>query len=371
MKNHCFLILLLSLLLAAPLAHAQGTAFSYQGQLTLSGVPASGNWDIICRLYDADTAGNQVGASVTNLNVPVANGLFAVTLDFGTNFNGASRWLEVAACTNGAGVFITVDPRQAITPTPYAIFAGTAATAATANSVAAANITGTLAGAQIAAGSVAAPLNSSGTNVQATANTVYNATNVAQVTFLLPTNANVGDVVQVNGAGAGGWTVGTNQNSLTWTARESSRSWYSVASSADGAKLVAVVLGGQIYTSTDSGVTWTARESSRNWFSVASSADGTKLVAVEGGGQIYTSTDSGVTWTARESTRDWSSVASSADGTKLVAGAYGGQIYTSTNSGVSWTPRDSSRSWQSVASSSDGTKLVAAVEGGQIYTSTD
>jgi photosystem II stability/assembly factor-like uncharacterized protein len=46
----------------------------------------------------------------------------------------------------------------------------------------------------------------------------------------------------------------------------------------------------QIYTSTDSGATWTARDSSRSWYSVASSADGTKLVAVEQGGQIYTST---------------------------------------------------------------------------------
>ncbi|MBI4745297.1 MAG: hypothetical protein HY786_01820 [Deltaproteobacteria bacterium] len=65
-----------------------------------------------------------------------------------------------------------------------------------------------------------------------------------------------------------------------------------LASSSDGSKLVAVVnggLGGQIYTSTDSGLTWTARDSSRTWYSVASSSDGTKLVAVEYGGQIYTS----------------------------------------------------------------------------------
>ena len=57
---------------------------------------------------------------------------------------------------------------------------------------------------------------------------------------------------------------------------------------------------GQIYTSTDSGVNWTARESNRNWYSVASSADGTRLVAVVNGGQIYTSTDSGMNWTPRD-----------------------------------------------------------------------
>ena len=47
--------------------------------------------------------------------------------------------------------------------------------------------------------------------------------------------------------------------------------------------------GGQIYISTDSGVSWTARDSNRQWMSVASSADGNKLVAVVYGGQIYTS----------------------------------------------------------------------------------
>jgi hypothetical protein len=46
--------------------------------------------------------------------------------------------------------------------------------------------------------------------------------------------------------------------------------------------------GGQIYISTDSGVTWTPRDSSRAWHSIASSADGTRFVAVAAG-QVYTS----------------------------------------------------------------------------------
>jgi VCBS repeat-containing protein len=161
-------------------------------------------------------------------------------------------------------------------------------------------------------------------------------------------------------------------DAATWTARESNRVWFAIASSADGTKLAAVVDGGQIYTSTDSGATWTARESNRVWRSIASSADGTKLAAVVNAGQIYTSTDSGVTWTARESNRVWRSIASSADGTKLAAGVgNGGLIYTSTDSGVTWTPRGSSRGWYGIASSEDGTKLAAAAYGSQIYTSTD
>lgn len=181
-------------------------------------------------------------------------------------------------------------------------------------------------------------------------------------------------------AGAGGYSGGnptygrlytSTDSGVSWTQRENDRSWRDVASSADGMKLVAAALADQIFTSTDGGVNWTARESSRDWFGVASSSDGTKLAAVVNGGQIYTSTDSGVNWTARESTRWWFRVASSADGTKLVAIVSGGQIYTSTDSGVNWTARESNRNWTDIASSSDGTKLVALVNGGQIYTSTD
>lgn len=156
-----------------------------------------------------------------------------------------------------------------------------------------------------------------------------------------------------------------------WTARETSRNWNGIASSADGVKLVAVVNAGQIYTSTDSGVNWTARDSSRNWNAVASSSDGVKLVAVVGNGQIYTSTDSGANWTARDSSRNWQSVASSSDGTKLAATVYNGQIYTSIDSGATWTARDTNRVWIGVASSADGSKLAAAVQGGQVYVSHD
>ncbi len=162
----------------------------------------------------------------------------------------------------------------------------------------------------------------------------------------------------------------TNSGS-SWTARDSTRNWFSITSSSDGSKLAAVVFTGQIYTSTDSGVSWTARDSTRNWFSITSSSDGAKLAAVVDAGNIYTSTDSGVSWTARDSARNWRSITSSSDGTKLAAVVNGGQIYTSTDSGVSWTARDSTRSWFSITSSSDGSKLAAAVIGGQIYTSID
>ena len=151
------------------------------------------------------------------------------------------------------------------------------------------------------------------------------------------------------------------------------KNWQSVASNNNGTKLVAVVNGGNIYTSTNSGQNWTEQTNSgiKNWQSVASSDDGTKLVAVVFGGYIYTSSDSGQNWTEQTNSdfQYWLSVASSANGTKLVAVVYGGYIYTSTDSGENWVQSDSgNRNWYSVASSSDGTNLVAVVSGGYIYT---
>ena len=54
------------------------------------------------------------------------------------------------------------------------------------------------------------------------------------------------------------WTPQTNG-----IPNNGNQAWRSVASSADGTKLVAAVYNGQIYTSTDSGMNWTARDSNR------------------------------------------------------------------------------------------------------------
>src|SRR5258708_11879329 len=77
-----------------------------------------------------------------------------------------------------------------------------------------------------------------------------------------------------------------------WSATSApTNSWSSIASSADGSKLVAVALGGGIYTSTNSGCTWILTSAASNsWTCVASSTDGTRLLAA-GGRPIYTSTN--------------------------------------------------------------------------------
>ena len=122
--------LLLSTLIYQPsTSFAQGTAFTYQGRLNDGGTPASGAYDLTFAVFDAASIGAQVGATLTNAAVAVSNGLFTVTLDFGAGiFTGPDRWLEIGVATNGDGGFVTLSPRQALLPAPYAIYANTAST---------------------------------------------------------------------------------------------------------------------------------------------------------------------------------------------------------------------------------------------------
>jgi hypothetical protein len=111
-------------------AHAQGTAFTYQGRLNGSGSALSGLYDFRFKLF-ADPLGNtQVGANYFSTNLPVTGGLFVTTIDFGAGvFNGSNYWLEVDVRTNNPGntlLYTPLTPLQALTPTPYAVFANTA-----------------------------------------------------------------------------------------------------------------------------------------------------------------------------------------------------------------------------------------------------
>ena len=115
------------LALTAGLAQAGaplGTAFTYQGQLKKNGASVSGTCDFQFKLFDAASAGTQVGSAVSANAVPVMNGLFTVQLDFGAGaFSGDARWLEVAVKCAGDSAFTTLTPRQALTATPYALHA--------------------------------------------------------------------------------------------------------------------------------------------------------------------------------------------------------------------------------------------------------
>jgi len=109
-------------------AHAQGTAFNYQGRLNDGGNSANGIYDLRFTVYDStNTPGNIIAGPVTNAATGVSNGLFSATLDFGAGvFSGPGRWLEVDVRTNDAASFTTLLPRQPMLPVPYAIMANTA-----------------------------------------------------------------------------------------------------------------------------------------------------------------------------------------------------------------------------------------------------
>jgi hypothetical protein len=114
------------------------TAFTYQGQLRDNGAPATGDYDFQFTLYNVETSGSPLlGTTTLTHTVPVTQGHFTVQLDFGDVFENQQLFLEIAVRPGGtAQSFTTLDPRQAITPVPYARYAIQAANATTAQSVA-------------------------------------------------------------------------------------------------------------------------------------------------------------------------------------------------------------------------------------------
>ena len=125
MKTNILKVVLnLALLLAAGRAGAEVTALTYQGRLDDGGSPASGLYDMTFQVWDAASGGATQSGLVGANAVPVTNGLFTVTVDFGeAPFTGAERWLQIRVSTNLAGSFTALTPRQRITATPYAIHA--------------------------------------------------------------------------------------------------------------------------------------------------------------------------------------------------------------------------------------------------------
>ena len=132
----------------ATAALAQGTAFTYQGRLDDGGTPATGLYDLSFTVYNAATGGISAGTRSVD-NVGVTNGLFTVTLDFGGGvFTGAPEWLEIAVRPGAStGAYTGLAPRQAVTPTPYALYAGGASATGLTGTLPSTALGGTYAGA--------------------------------------------------------------------------------------------------------------------------------------------------------------------------------------------------------------------------------
>ena len=151
-NRNSFCLLVTLFVLGATLAtFGQGTAFMYQGRLNDGGSPANGNYDFRFALYDAFVNGNAISQPRTNLDVPVASGIFITNIDFGPVFTGTNYWLSIGVRTNGAAnntnTFILLSPRQPLLPVPYAIFANTASNLL--GALSATQLVGTLPAAQL------------------------------------------------------------------------------------------------------------------------------------------------------------------------------------------------------------------------------
>jgi hypothetical protein len=228
-------------LLAIPLAVWTGvvgaqtpltSAFTYQGQIKLSGSPLTGTADFEFSLWDAvgsgqpPTGGNPIGVTQSVSNVTVSNGLFTVTLNVGGEFgagafNGDARWLQIAVRSPaGGGPFTILGPRQPLTATPYALFAlnaptglalpyaGSVASASTAFSVTNTSTGG--AGSFMKSGGTASALKGATTGVN---NAIWAVNTggaaigtipaVAEDTALSAWNLGTGDAVKALNGGAG------------------------------------------------------------------------------------------------------------------------------------------------------------------------
>ena len=105
----------------APNVMAQTTEFTYQGSLKDNANPANGTYDFEFQLYDAISGGTQIGSTLARSTVNVTNGIFSTKLDFGSQFPGASRYLEIHVRVSGQPSFTTLTPRQLVNSSPYSI----------------------------------------------------------------------------------------------------------------------------------------------------------------------------------------------------------------------------------------------------------
>ncbi|MCP4707148.1 MAG: hypothetical protein GY869_00870, partial [Planctomycetes bacterium] len=117
-KLTCMLLMITMCLVTSQQVHAQvGTAFIYQGKLNDGGIPADGKYDFGFSLFSTESAGGFITDIPIIEDVAVYNGHFTVTIDFGDEFNGDSRWIAIYVRPgDSTGFFTPLSPRQPIAP---------------------------------------------------------------------------------------------------------------------------------------------------------------------------------------------------------------------------------------------------------------
>lgn len=417
--NRRFLFLLGLLLLGLSLrAPAQGTAFSYQGRLSDAGAPANGGYDIRFGIYDAVTNGTRFGPWLTNSAVPVSNGLFLVTLDFGTNiFNGTNWWLDLGVRKTNNVSFTGLFPRQPVLPVPYAIFAISASnvlgavsagqvSGVSTNPVTFTNVNNTfsgngagltsLNGSQITTGTVAdqrlstnvALLNTNqtftGTNIFTGNNQFTGANNFTNTgnrfTGSFFGNGNVGwDAFPgptVQAEFNHGYLLTNSQFTTvmlppTPAISDSTNIGFIVRISGGGVGgwMAGLNAGQSIFGNLAS-----YRNSlllptgAGDWRRLASSADSTRMYAgANGSPGVFSSYDYGHLWNSTVVSGSGPFfVACSADGNVVYAAGNGGPLQRSLNTGLTWSSLTGNSNWTAVACSADGSNYIAGASSGAL-----
>jgi hypothetical protein len=164
-------------------SHAQPSVFTFQGRLGDQGAPATGLYDLKFTLFDAPVGGTTIGAANVVNDATISNGLFSVVLDYGGEaFDGNGRWLEISVRPgNSSAAYTNLAPRQLISASPYALYAGSVRAAGISGAIPASQISGKLTEAQL-------PANVARLFVT---NTAQQATGVPVVTATFITSANV------------------------------------------------------------------------------------------------------------------------------------------------------------------------------------
>jgi len=383
---------------------AQGTAFSYQGQLSVSGTPANTNYDFRFAVFDTPINGNMLSFWVTNFDTPVSNGLFTVKLDFGPGVfngtdNGSNDWLDVAVRAIGVTNFTELMPRQPILPVPYAQFANSASNLL--GSLQAAQLVGNVSGGLLSgaysngvsflngSNSFAGTFSGNGgglTNLNASSlvtGTVADALLPGDVAFLGHNQVFTGSnsftgpsTFSGSGTYSGVNTFNNNNNSFTgnffgnglvgWVAESGT----TVSASRD--------TGYMLLNSSLTTLTLPASGSLTQVDIVRISEAGTGGFIVKGNaGQFITGTFASYgncTLQTLPSGLDYHGVAASGDGVRMYGAGVSGfnGILYSSDSGQNWSPAGSlSGSWNSVACSQNGLIVYAQPTSGVIQKSTN
>lgn len=403
-------------------ARAQSLPINLQGRIAVDGVAftgtakfkfalVTGTGGAVLWTHDG-TSGGFGFEPTSSIDLPVTRGLYSVLLG-DTSVFGMTQPINPAIFSNtdvrlriwfndGVHGLQKLSPDQRLSAVGYAFNAEKALEAATltgnvnlsqvpailvTNNAVNVNLTGSFTGDGSGLVGIrgSTPFQVVGaTAIDALPNTGYLITNLLETTVRMPTNSamRIGDIIRI-AAPAGTWKaiLQTNQqikgaNLLSglggsWTARGPSTRWSSVASSADGVRLIAgTITAGHIQYSRDGGVTWATSTSAvdpvKAWAALGSSADGLRLLAAASANVLYLSKDGADTWnTVGPSLRNWKSVAVSGDGTNMVAVVSSGTLWVSNDGGDTWKERATLgvRLWSSTAAAYDGSRLYASGDG--------